>query len=179
VPFHATENYDGQMTQQRGIHARFEEGIVERFVKSADVKPQPAKEISNVVDAAFGWAVESLSSVSELLKADKEAQRAAGDYDESYYSIFGRTASAIAAKRVNDAAHDLASLWYTAWVQAGKPDLKPVKLTSASPFFIGNKFNRLYHTATCRWLPSPETRVTLNTREQAQREGYRPCPYCR
>jgi len=181
VPFHATENYDGQMTQQRGIHARFEEGIVERFVKSVSVKPQSAKEISNVVDAAFGWAADSLSFVPEILKADKEAQKAVGnlDYDELYYSLFGKTASAIAARRLNDAAHDLASLWYTAWVKAGRPQLKPVKVTTPSPFLIGNKFNRLYHLATCRWMPSPETRVTLANREQAQREGYRPCPYCR
>jgi hypothetical protein len=181
VPFHATENYDGQMTQQRGIHARFEEGIVERFVKSADVKPQPAKEISNVVDAAFGWATDSLTFVPDILKADKDAQRAVGnfEYGDLYYDLFGKTASAIAARRVNEAAHNLASLWFTAWVQAGRPELKPVKLKDASPFFIGNKFSRFYHTATCRWLPSPDTRITLTSREQAQREGYRPCPYCR
>lgn len=181
VPFHATENYDGQMTQQRGIHARFEEGVVERFVKSGSVKPKPAKEIPNVVVAAFDWAAESLSLVPDLLRADKEAQKAVGnlDYDEVYYNLFSKTASGIAARRLNDAAHALASLWFTAWVKAGRPPLKPVKVANPSPFLIGNKFNRLYHLATCRWLPSPETRVTLASREQARQGGYRPCPYCR
>ena len=30
-PFHASNNYDGQLTGQRGIHSRFERDLVERF----------------------------------------------------------------------------------------------------------------------------------------------------
>ncbi|HVN80770.1 MAG TPA: hypothetical protein VMW38_17390 [Terriglobia bacterium] len=51
VPFHATRNYDGQLTGNLGIHARWETQLVERFeqqiqhqlvVKSVDpVRPTP------------------------------------------------------------------------------------------------------------------------------------------
>ena len=34
VPFHATANHDGQLTNQRGIHSRFESDLVLRIICS-------------------------------------------------------------------------------------------------------------------------------------------------
>jgi S1/P1 Nuclease len=41
VPFHATENYDGQLSEpsQKGIHARFESVMLEKSVAYSELKP--------------------------------------------------------------------------------------------------------------------------------------------
>ena len=43
VPFHAALNYDGQLTGQWGIHARFETELFERYRAQLVVKPGPAR----------------------------------------------------------------------------------------------------------------------------------------
>src|SRR5262245_7475202 len=52
-PFHATINYDGQLTGNNGIHSRFERDLVERFQARLTIKPAPPQPIANARDAAF------------------------------------------------------------------------------------------------------------------------------
>ena len=61
VPFHASANYDGQMTNQRGIHSRFETDLVLRNVKSLDLTLAPVtiRPIANVRDFVFDALIES------------------------------------------------------------------------------------------------------------------------
>ena len=42
-PFHGTDNYDGQLTGQRGIHARFETNLIERFQSRLTLNPPRAE----------------------------------------------------------------------------------------------------------------------------------------
>lgn len=44
--------------------------------------------------------------------------------------------------------------------------------------YIGNKNSNIYHDINCNKLPSPENRVSLNSREQAESEGYSPHSVC-
>lgn len=123
VPFHAVANYDGQLTGQKGIHARFESVMVEKQIKFEDLKAVHASHLTNPVGAAFAWARASFRLSSEVLAADKEAVAKDAAYGDAYYASFGAKARAIALRRLNEGAADLASLWYSAWLQAGKPTL--------------------------------------------------------
>lgn len=122
VPFHATANYDGQLTGQKGIHARFETLMVDQSVDEATLKPADARIVKDPVEAAFGWAVDSIALCSPLLQDDAEAAKSDALYGARYYEIFTPRARPFATRRLEEATTDLSSLWLSAWQEAGKPD---------------------------------------------------------
>ena len=72
-PFHASNNYDGQLTGQRGIHSRFERDLVEKFEARLTVAPAAPRAVPSARDAAFDALLASHQLVDPLLQADKEA----------------------------------------------------------------------------------------------------------
>jgi hypothetical protein len=121
VPFHATVSYDGQLTNQKGIHARFEAGLIDQLIKLSALKPEAAIVIKEPAAAAFQWARASLALCPDLLAADKLAILKDADFGINYYTEFGKVARPIAIRRLEQSAHATASLWMSAWVEAGKP----------------------------------------------------------
>lgn len=45
--------------------------------------------------------------------------------------------------------------------------------------YVGNKKSHVFHRASCDALPAPGNRVPFETPEDAQKEGYSPCPRCK
>ena len=72
-PLHATDNYDGRLTGQRGIHSRFERDLFERFQSRLALKPAPPTPMANPRDAAFEVLLASYQLVDAILEADKKA----------------------------------------------------------------------------------------------------------
>ena len=126
VPFHAAVNYDGQLTGQRGVHARFESVLVEKQIAEKDLKKSNVTQIKDPIAAAFGWADLSLKRSFDVLAADKAAAAKDGEYGDAYYKTFGEKARPIAIAALNESGRDLASLWVAAWQAAGKPALPAV-----------------------------------------------------
>ncbi len=123
VPFHAVANYDGQLTGQKGIHARFESVMVEKQIKEADLKKGTPEQIKNPVGTVFQWAKLSLHRSFDVLKADKEATAADSQFGDAYYKALGDKARPIAVSALEESGTHLASLWMSAWIAAGKPEL--------------------------------------------------------
>ena len=123
VPLHTTRNYNGQESWQHGIHTRWEADMVKAFLRTDDIEPRPAEYLENPFQAIFEWTAESAVCAREVLKADLIAKRAAGGQveTESYYLKLWELTGDMAIERISAAAHHVASLWYTAWVNAGKP----------------------------------------------------------
>src|SRR5205807_7225872 len=67
-PLHATNNYDGQFTEQYGVHERFESTLFERFQSRLTINPQPARPITNARDATFDALLASYQLVPALLE---------------------------------------------------------------------------------------------------------------
>ena len=42
--FHATNNFDGQLTGNNGIHSRFERDLIERFESRLTITPMPSRD---------------------------------------------------------------------------------------------------------------------------------------
>jgi arylsulfatase A-like enzyme len=133
VPLHATENYDGQLTGQRGLHARWESDLVERnrAQLEAAVQPAAAQLVADPVELAFDVLRDSYLHSLQVLAADREsatgrdlAETPEDDrYDDEYYSrLYAREASRVAA-RLSAAASATGSLWRSAWEDAGRPAL--------------------------------------------------------
>ncbi len=144
VPLHATENYDGQLTGQKGLHARWESEIPERYMRHYEAKNESApraKYIADKTEESFKWVLESYLMVDSVLKCDLKAKeglkpeeictivkdkngREREVYTPLYYERFKEALGDMVERRFEQSIERVASVWYSAWVDAGKPDLK-------------------------------------------------------
>ena len=129
-PFHATENYNGQLTGNEGIHSRFERDLIERYESRLSLTPAPAKPIGNVRDAAFEALLASYLLVDPILKADKAALGSGDSYDDAYFDRFFAAVKPVLEQQLSAAITATASVIVSAWEQAGRPTLR---MTDARP----------------------------------------------
>jgi hypothetical protein len=124
-PLHASANYDGQMTGNTGIHARFETALFERFQSRLTIRPAPPAPILNSRDAAFDALLSSYKQVDSILKADDAAKQGKETYDDEYFERLFTTVRPVLEQRLGEAITATAGLIMGAWEQAGRPVLKP------------------------------------------------------
>jgi predicted AlkP superfamily phosphohydrolase/phosphomutase len=133
VPLHAVLNYDGQLTGQPGLHARWESDLVERFQRQLDaaLRPAPPRRVGDPVAFTFGVLRDSFAAHQAVLEADRAcagpvdlADTPFDDrYDHGYYSrLYEREGRRLAA-RLEASIQAVASLWLQAWQEAGRPAL--------------------------------------------------------
>jgi hypothetical protein len=121
VPFHAALNYDGQLTQQWGIHSRFESELFERYRARLIVKPGTPVPVPSARELIFGTLTQSYTFVDPILEADKLAVAGRELYDEGYYTKFFARARPILERQLADSVRDVVSVITAAWVEAGRP----------------------------------------------------------
>jgi hypothetical protein len=123
-PMHCVVNYNGQLTNQEGVHARYESDMVNRYADELK-NSFDSTEISLVKDPLnfiFGYISGSNSVCSVLFDADLLATKEAGNTtSDDYYLIMWFRTKYITEIQFNKAAQDFAALVYTAWVEAGRP----------------------------------------------------------
>lgn len=122
-PFHAVMNYDGQLTGQRGIHARFETTLILRNLDRFTLQPVRVRTVPNIRDFMFETLIESQSLVEPILAADRRARAGRDDYDDAYYDLFREGAGDIAVRRMSSSVSAVVSVVVAAWTEAGKPAL--------------------------------------------------------
>ncbi len=124
VPLHTTTNHDGQLSDQRGVHGRWESGLVERYVGEASIQPGSATPV-DIAQAPWAWLAESFARVPKLLGDDLEAARGetrdqpvrSVGYWRNYWALQG----AVVEDQLTRAARHMAGLWLSAWIEAGRP----------------------------------------------------------
>jgi hypothetical protein len=124
-PFHASNNYDGEMTGNAGIHARFERDLIERFQSRLTLSPAAPTAITHPRDAAFEVLLASYTLVDPILRADTESAAGKDVYDDDYYEKFFTKVRPVLERRLSEAITATAGIIIGAWEQAGRP---PVKL---------------------------------------------------
>ncbi|MDE3180678.1 MAG: hypothetical protein KGM47_13590 [Acidobacteriota bacterium] len=122
-PLHTVLNYDGQKTGQEGIHKRFETGVVRYYSDRWTLQPSAAARIINLRKRIFDEFLKSYKASHAVFAADKEARKRFPYSSRGFLPAFCRLAGPLAESQIDDAANFVGSLWYTAWVRAGKPDL--------------------------------------------------------
>jgi hypothetical protein len=123
-PLHATDNYDGQLSGQRGVHARFERDLIERFQPRLQLKPAPPVPITNPRDTAFDILLTAHQLVDALLKADKAASAGRDTFDDVYYERFFAATRQMLEQQLSAAISATAGLITGAWQEAGRPKLR-------------------------------------------------------
>ena len=123
VPFHAALNYDGQATNQRGIHGRFESELFLRFRDRMTLTPVVPAPVMHPKDFIFDKLIEGNRMVDAVLAADKAAIAGREFYDDAYFDAFFGKAKPIVERRISEAVGGVAAIIAGAWQTAGKPVL--------------------------------------------------------
>ncbi len=140
VPLHASSNHNGQFSNQRGIHGFWESRIPELLAdKNWDFFIGKAEYIKNPGDFIWKRVLESAAASDTVLKFEKElSQRFPSDqqysfenrngilirqYSSAYSIAYDEKLKGMIERRMRQSIFAVASFWYTAWVNAGQPDL--------------------------------------------------------
>lgn len=139
VPLHTTENYNGQMTGQKGIHGLWESRLVELNAEDYDYFIGKAEYIDDIEDFIWERVRESHLAVDSVLRIEKElteefdpdakySYEKRGNVTVQVYSYefsqeYHRRMNGMVERRLRKAILAVGSIWYTAWVDAGQPDL--------------------------------------------------------
>lgn len=123
VPLHAVVNYDGQLTNQHGLHSRWESELFTRNRKRIVVKPRPLAPVSDPRSFMFDVLLASNRLVPGVLAADLKATEGREFYDDEYFAAFGAASFDVLEQRTNDSISAVASLIAGAWEQAGRPEV--------------------------------------------------------
>lgn len=127
VPLHTTSNHDGQFSGQKGVHSRWESGLVERYASLDSLEAQPAALEPGLFQAPWKWMKESHALVPKLLEDDLAADRtspggARGKVrGEAYWMIFWGQQGPVVRRQLSLAGKRLAQMILYAWTLAGKP----------------------------------------------------------
>lgn len=127
VPLHTTENHDGQTPGQRGVHSRWETGLVERFVQEAALKAPAATADPGILDRPWAWLAASYALVPKLLADDRAADRTTPEGPRgkhrgaAYWMIFWAEQGPVVTGQLEAAARHLGDAELSAWVAAGRP----------------------------------------------------------
>lgn len=129
MPLHATENYDGKLTGNDGIHGRLEYELAPRYHGGTYVASDAPGLITNPREWAFQTIAQSWKSVVPIMAADTAAREAAPLDSERYYAELNKGSGPVVEERLQAAATAICSLFYSAWVKAGKPAMPPAEVT--------------------------------------------------
>jgi hypothetical protein len=136
-PLHCTENYDGKLTGNGGIHSRFETGLLDRYQGSVTIDPVVTDRIdTTALEFAFRVIGESNALVGDILDADTYAKTVDPQYGTAYYAAMWARLDTMMNERLQSASEALASLVYSAWLDAGSPSL-----TTGIPALVPSTFS--------------------------------------
>ncbi|MBC7383284.1 MAG: S1/P1 Nuclease [Bacteroidia bacterium] len=139
VPLHTTSNYNGQTTQQHGIHGFLESRLPELFagdynffMGKAVYIDDPLRAAWQAVEGSFACLDSVFGFEKQLQGSFKENQRYSFEpkgrnlikvYSAAYAKAYHQKLNGMIERRMQLAVICVASFWYTAWINAGQPDL--------------------------------------------------------
>ncbi len=141
VPLHACSNHNGQFTNQKGIHGFWESRVPELLAeKEFDFFIGKAEYIQNPGDFIWNRVLESAKAADTVLTFEKELTLQFSDdkkysfenrngkiirqYSSAFTIAYNKKTDGMIERRMRQSIYAIASFWYTAWVNAGQPDLK-------------------------------------------------------
>lgn len=141
VPLHTTENYNGQLTDQHGIHAFWESRIPELSAESYDHLVGRARYVDSPLDVAWQAVYDSHMLLDSVLGIEKRLSREfpadrkyvfeqrgtartpVRTYSRDFARAYEEAMQGMVERRMNASILTLGDIWYSAWVVAGQPDL--------------------------------------------------------
>jgi hypothetical protein len=148
VPLHTVSNYNGQKTNQHGIHGLWESRLPELFHKEYKLFTGTAIYIPNMENKIWDIVLHSNSLADSVLRIERELSlQFSQDQKYSFEDRNGKTIKVyskefsyayqialnnMVEKQMKQSILMTGSFWYTCWVDAGKPDLSHLKASFKS-----------------------------------------------
>jgi hypothetical protein len=144
MPLHTSSNFDGQLTDQKGVHAHWEALLVERYGSGYRFDVEPAQYITNmdseiweIIRHAHALADSMLTidkklrdefPADNLYEKDAEGKISKNKFGQQVFSKeyserYHKALNGMVESQMRKSIRAIANFWYTAWVDAGKPDL--------------------------------------------------------
>ncbi|HEY8659349.1 MAG TPA: zinc dependent phospholipase C family protein [Hanamia sp.] len=143
MPLHTSSNHDGQLTNQKGVHALWESTLPQMFGDAYNFKTEPAKYITDIPDETWKIIAQSHSLVDTLLAIEKKVRNNFTDdnrykkdsagktvmfynspvFSDEYAKQFNKALGGMVEQQLRLSIYDVACFWYTAWVNGGSPNL--------------------------------------------------------
>lgn len=139
VPLHTTKNYDGQLTDQIGIHGFWESRLPELYFDEYDFFVGKAVHIPNVQLAAWHIVINANKAVDSVLRFENLLFEESGNgkfnfeskgkqtvkvVSEEYARRYHQMLAGMVERQFRASVKMTGDIWFTAWVDAGQPDLK-------------------------------------------------------
>ena len=149
VPLHTTENHNGQLTNQIGIHAFWESRIPELFAKRYNFMVGRAKYIENPLKQA--WEIISHThlqvdtvlrlearlnkefSASQKYSFSERNNQVTRQYSYAYTKAYQDIMNNMVERQMKAAILAIGSYWYSAWIDAGQPVLENLTKVEFDP----------------------------------------------
>ena len=144
MPLHTSLNYDGKLTGQPGVHSFWESRLPEIFGNSYNLNTREAKYIDDFTKEtwriikkshqladtllAIDRKVRASMPEDKLYKKDDQGNQLKTKYNtpiqsDEYANAFHTALNGMVQEQMKTSITAVADFWYTAWVNAGKPDL--------------------------------------------------------
>ncbi len=140
VPLHTTENYNGQFTGQKGIHGLWESRLVELFANDYDFFIGRSRYFTDLQTETWRWVLESHLALDSVLSFEKKLTETMPSdqkysfenrnnalvkaYSKAFCTAYHEMLAGMVERRMRGSILRVGSVWYSAWIDAGQPDLK-------------------------------------------------------
>ena len=139
VPLHTTVNYNGQLTNQYGIHGFWESRLPELFAKDYDLLTGKATYIENLQLEAWKAVVNAHEALDSVLVFERRLTKKYPESKKYGYEERGNTTvrtysynfsrdyhnrlDGMVERRMRASIKMVGDFWFSCWVKAGQPDL--------------------------------------------------------
>ncbi|MCS6821314.1 MAG: zinc dependent phospholipase C family protein [Microscillaceae bacterium] len=139
VPLHTTENYNGQLTGQKGIHSLWESRLPELFFDQYDFFVGKAEYIQDVEAKAWEAVMNAHAALDSVLDFERILTKRFPEdkkytleerggiivrtYSRPFSKAYHEMLNGQVERRLRASIKMVGDFWYTCWVDAGQPNL--------------------------------------------------------
>lgn len=139
VPLHTTENYNGQLTGQVGIHGFWESRLPELYSDDYNYFFDDAQYIDNPLDAAWEAVTHAHMALDSVLSYERKLTLKLGEakkysfetrngqnvkvYSKAFSHAFHQVLDGQVERQMRASIQMVGNFWYTCWVDAGQPNM--------------------------------------------------------
>lgn len=143
VPLHTSSNYNGQRTNQHGIHALWETRLPEMFIPSYNLIVGKAEYTPDVLHFAWQTVRASHALLDSVFCLERQSSQQLSayrkrsyivknnllqlDYSDEFCRHYHSAMRGMLERRITAAIRATASLWYSAWIDAGQPMINQLR----------------------------------------------------
>lgn len=139
VPLHTTRNYNGQLTNQLGIHGFWESRLPELYSKDYDLFIGKAEYENNIQERSWSSVLNANAALDSVLRFEKMLSikidedkkftieerngQTIKTYSRNFSKEYHKMLDNQVERQMKASVKMISDIWFTAWVDAGQPDL--------------------------------------------------------